>query len=38
MGDDTLLEDALILFGVLGFWGAIVGAISAFLWYLMHKE
>lgn len=33
-----MLDDALILFGVLGFWGLIVGAITASLWHFMHKE
>jgi hypothetical protein len=38
MGGNTLLEDAIILFGVLAFWGVIVGAITAVMVHYLHKE
>jgi len=33
-----MLDDAIVLFGVLAFWGVIVGAITASLWHFIHKE
>jgi hypothetical protein len=38
MGGNTLLEDAITLFGVLAFWGVIVGAITASIMHFINKE
>jgi hypothetical protein len=38
MGGNTLLDEALTLFGALAFWGVIVGAITAVMVHYLHKE
>lgn len=33
-----MLDDAVILFGVLAFWGVILGAITASIMHFINKE
>jgi hypothetical protein len=33
-----MLDDAVVLFGLLALYGLVVGSITALIWYLIHKD
>lgn len=33
-----MLDDAIILFGLLGLYGLVIGSITSVIWYYINKE
>jgi hypothetical protein len=33
-----MLDEAIILFGLLSVYGVVVGSVSWLIWYLIHKD
>ena len=33
-----MLDEAVVLFGLLALYGLVIGSITALIWYLIHKD